>query len=408
MSCFAASTVPVNEVKIGQPYVCRPCRRRNPALSTALPPPATTNPTPVPAPPRTIVVHDASPPPKRDVTSLGHGQPPVSQASHSNPRIHVAPPPPPPPPPLPPPQGRFVPMPIAPDAGNGTSNFDAIMRFVHPDHRHILGYRGVLVPPPPSQMAPTRALASGPTVVPTPPAAPEEPGPAVKRIRLTVPHYSRTGEILAVLPEDVGLERASRSPAKASNVPLTSVSTVRTNNVAESRSLPLAQSELHPLETPRKVSVTHTQDGSVSNRHVRGSVVQGTRLNHLHRKIKLKIPPKHTSPPTAPVPALAPSVCLSSFKFLWPATYITHAYRTNHLLGRMRITLTRLLRLRPAPPRLNPRSGNAHQSLPPAYASRRGARTRSRPGSRARDASSAGSRGGALYFASDLTGSASS
>lgn len=270
MSCFAASTVPVNEITIGQPYVCRPCRKRNPALSTALPPPAAANPTPVPAPSRAIVVHDASPPPKRDVTSLGHGQPPVAQASHSNPHIHV-----PPPPPLPPPQAQFVPMPIAPDADNGASNFDAIMRFVHPDHRHILGYRDVLVPPPPSQTAPARAPASGPTVVPTPSTTPEEPGPAVKRIRLTVSHYSRTGEVLAILPEDVGLERTSLPPAKAPDASPTPVGTVRTDSAAESRPLPLAQSGLRHLETPRKVSVTHTQDGSVSKDMSMGPLCKG-------------------------------------------------------------------------------------------------------------------------------------
>ena len=261
VSCFAAFAVPVNELTVGQPYVCGPCRERSAALSRpAFLQPATHKATHRPAPPRSIVVHDAPPPPKRDVTSLGHGQPPVFRASHSNASIHVPTPPPPPPPP----QGQFVPMPIAPDASKSTNNFDAIMRFVHPDHRHILGCRDDLVPPPASQIAPAPAPApaSELVVASAPPASPKEP--PVKRVRLTIPHYSRTGEILAVLPEDVGLKRSSLPPAKASNGPPLAANGMETENVAGSSSTPFAQVKLHTLETPRKVSVTHTQDGSVS------------------------------------------------------------------------------------------------------------------------------------------------
>ncbi|PIL32474.1 hypothetical protein GSI_05177 [Ganoderma sinense ZZ0214-1] len=283
VSCYVVSeVVPSDELKAGQPYLCGRCRERNTAFPTAVMQPPTVIPKQTPAPPRNIVMHDASAPPTRDASSLGHGPPPAPQAVHSNVSIHVPMPPPPPPS-----RGHFVPMPVALDTntGSGTSILDQIRRFVHPDHRHILGPPHVLVPHPPSQISPPPTSASGPVVASNPPTSATTPQePVVKRVRLIMPHYSRTGTILAVLPEDLGMERSSL-PAKVLHPPPAPESAANPENVPGSGFVSLAQIELRPSETPRKVSVTHTEDGS----------------------IKLKIPPKHTPPPIAPAPIPTPS-----------------------------------------------------------------------------------------------------
>ncbi len=250
MSCYAVSdAVHINELKAGQPYLCGTCRERNTAFSSALLQPPTLNPKRPPALPWETVMHNTPPLLKHNASSLGHGPPPVSQTAHTNPDVFVPTPP-------PPPQAHFLPMPIAPDVTSGTGSLKDIAQFVHPDHRYILGLRDVLVPSPPSQIAPV------PTVSSTSPTTPQ--GPSVKRVRLIMPHYSRTGAILAVLPEDLGMKRSSLPHAKTSNAPPAPVSATETQNVTGSSSAPHAQIELYPLETPRKVSVTHAQDGSVS------------------------------------------------------------------------------------------------------------------------------------------------
>ena len=169
-----------------------------------------------------------------------------------------------------------MPILVAPDANTGTRTrtrtnvFDEVMRFVHPDHRYILGRPEVLVPPPRSQIssAPTPTPASEPVVASTSSPATSQ-GPAVKRVRLLMPHYSRTGAILAVLPEDVGIERSSLPHTRGLNAsPATDTPATEAENVPGSGFVSLAQIELRPQEALRKVSVTHTEDGSVSEKRV--------------------------------------------------------------------------------------------------------------------------------------------
>ena len=263
-SCFVVSeVVHASEIKAGQPYLCGPCRERNTSIQAALL--QALNPQQVPAPPRNIVMREASPTPKSDASSLGHGPPPVPQSFYPNPSIHV---PTPPPPPLPP-QSPFMPMLVAPETHTRPNVFDEVGRFVHPDHRYILGLPEVLVPPPPSQISPvpTPTPAFEPLVASTSSTTPQ--GPTLKRVRLLMPHYSRTGAILAVLPEDVGIERSSLPHTRGLNAsPATDTPATEAENVPGSGFVSLAQIELRPQEALRKVSVTHTEDGSVSEKRV--------------------------------------------------------------------------------------------------------------------------------------------
>ncbi|TFK79784.1 hypothetical protein K466DRAFT_559658 [Polyporus arcularius HHB13444] len=105
-------------------------------------------------------------------------------------------------PPATPPAAPPAPMPVVEQTADV---FELVKQFVHPDHRHILQRRDGHDPCPPIKSIPLPSVLSY--------------DEARRRVESIMPHYGLRGEIIAITPEDLQMERPARSsvPVPMSN-----------------------------------------------------------------------------------------------------------------------------------------------------------------------------------------------